>query len=119
MREIRPRSVLLLVFLLLAFNSLVVAQQATPTPSPTPPAERTGKSYSADTSTKKPPPPPPQAKSPVTFSDITGATGINFKRAASFTSLKYLLEAMGGGVAMLDYDNDGRMDLFFTNGALL
>ncbi len=26
---------------------------------------------------------------------------------------------MGGGVAMLDYDNDGRMDLFFTNGALL
>ena len=26
---------------------------------------------------------------------------------------------MGGGVAMLDYDNDGRMDLFFTNGAAL
>lgn len=26
---------------------------------------------------------------------------------------------MGGGVAMFDYDNDGRMDLFFTNGALL
>ena len=33
--------------------------------------------------------------------------------------MKYLLEAMGGGVAMFDYDNDGRMDLFFTNGALL
>jgi hypothetical protein len=26
---------------------------------------------------------------------------------------------MGGGVAILDYDNDGRMDLFFSNGALL
>lgn len=26
---------------------------------------------------------------------------------------------MGGGVAMFDYDNDGRMDLFFTNGARL
>ena len=26
---------------------------------------------------------------------------------------------MGGGVAMFDYDNDGRMDLFFTNGAAL
>jgi hypothetical protein len=26
---------------------------------------------------------------------------------------------MGGGVAILDYDNDGRMDIFFTNGALL
>ena len=26
---------------------------------------------------------------------------------------------MGGGVAIFDYDNDGRMDLFFTNGARL
>ena len=24
---------------------------------------------------------------------------------------------MGGGVALLDYDNDGRLDVFFTNGA--
>ncbi|MBV9181483.1 MAG: VCBS repeat-containing protein, partial [Acidobacteria bacterium] len=24
---------------------------------------------------------------------------------------------MGGGVALLDYDNDGRLDIFFTNGA--
>ena len=24
---------------------------------------------------------------------------------------------MGGGVAILDYDNDGRLDVFFTNGA--
>ncbi len=26
---------------------------------------------------------------------------------------------MGGGVAMLDYDNDGRLDIFFVNGAKL
>ena len=35
----------------------------------------------------------------------------------SATSSKYLLETMGGGVALLDYDNDGRLDVFFTNGA--
>jgi hypothetical protein len=92
-----------------------VAQQ--PTPSPAPP--RIGKSYSSEPPTKKPPPPAPQAQSPVTFSDITAWTGINFRRAPSFTAVKYLIEAVGGGVAMFDYDNDGRMDLFFTNGAAL
>jgi len=55
----------------------------------------------------------------VTFTDITAESKIDFRRASSFTSVKYLLEAMGGGVAMFDYDNDGRMDLFFTNGAAL
>jgi hypothetical protein len=107
---------LLFVLLFLAVNPLMVfGQQSTPSPTP----QRTGKSYSSEVPTKKPPPPAPQAQSPVTFTDITSLTGINFKRAPSFTSLKYLLEAMGGGVAMFDYDNDGRMDLFFTNGASL
>lgn len=106
----------LTVLLLLGVNpSVVVGQQTTQTPTP----QRTGKSYSAGTSTKKPPPQPPQAQSPVSFSDVTNQVGISFKRTPSFTSLKYLIEAMGGGVAILDYDNDGRMDLFFTNGALL
>ena len=53
----------------------------------------------------------------VQFSDITQASRINFKHENSATANKYLVETMGGGVALLDYDNDGRLDIFFTNGA--
>jgi len=31
--------------------------------------------------------------------------------------MKYLLETMGSGVALFDYDNDDRLDIFFANGA--
>jgi enediyne biosynthesis protein E4 len=102
-------------FLLLCFNINAIPQQ--PSPSPTP--ERTGRSYAVPDLPKSPPPPGPQAPSPVMFTDITAQSGINFKYAASKTSSKYLLETMGAGVAIFDYDNDGRMDLFFTNGAFL
>jgi hypothetical protein len=55
----------------------------------------------------------------ISFVDIAGERGVAFVHAGSPTSEKYLLETMGGGVAMLDADNDGRLDLFFVNGAAL
>jgi hypothetical protein len=54
-----------------------------------------------------------------TFLDVTAASGIHFEYQASHTSKKYLLETMGSGVALLDYDNDGRLDIFVVNGAPL
>jgi len=106
-----------------AFTFLLVGAHAavaqTPTPAPTPAPQRTGRSYGGGDTMKTPPPPGPVAPSPVTFADITAQTRINFRQSASATSQKYLLESMGGGVAMLDYDNDGRLDLYFTNGARL
>jgi len=53
------------------------------------------------------------------FADITAKVGIDFRGIASHTSKKYLLETMGSGVAVFDYDNDGRLDIFAVNGALL
>lgn len=41
--------------------------------------------------------------------------GLTFIHRNSPTAQKYLPETMGGGVALLDYDNDGRLDVFFVN----
>jgi hypothetical protein len=51
------------------------------------------------------------------FVDVTEKAGIHFKQHSSKTSKKYLLETMGSGVAVFDYDNDGRLDIFLANGA--
>ena len=48
--------------------------------------------------------------------NVTTPAGINFRQQASPTPSKYLIETMGGGVAILDYNNDGLPDLFFVNG---
>ncbi len=79
-------------------------------------AQTTRKSYSSE-KPQRPAITAPQFPSPVTFTDITQQTGINFKHEASPTANKFLLETMGAGVGLIDYDNDGRLDVFFTNGA--
>ena len=56
---------------------------------------------------------------PANFLDVTSRVGIQFTQVASHTSQKYLPETMGSGVALLDYDNDGRLDIFVVNGASL
>ncbi len=66
-----------------------------------------------------PPAQQPAKATPGKFIDITKASGVDFVGKASHTSKKYLLETMGSGVALFDYDNDGRLDIFFVNGAPL
>ena len=42
-------------------------------------------------------------------------TGIHWKHDNAMSVRRYLPESMGPGVAIFDYDNDGWMDLYFTN----
>lgn len=44
-------------------------------------------------------------------------TGISFRLNNSQTAEKHQIETMPGGVAVFDFDNDGRLDVFFANGA--
>jgi enediyne biosynthesis protein E4 len=59
------------------------------------------------------------ASTPGRFVDITTKSHLAFVDQASHTSKKYLLETMGSGVALTDYDNDGLLDIFLVNGAPL
>ena len=51
------------------------------------------------------------------FVEVTAAAGVQFLHHAPHTSRKYLIETMGSGAALFDYDNDGLLDIFLVNGA--
>ncbi len=53
------------------------------------------------------------------FTDIAGRSSFSYRTNNDYTGRKYFPQPMCGGVAAIDYDNDGKMDLFFTNGAKL
>jgi len=55
------------------------------------------------------------APPPVRFTNITRAAGVDFVHVNGAYGERLLPETMGGGVAFLDYDNDGLQDLLFVN----
>jgi hypothetical protein len=62
---------------------------------------------------------PPSRDVPQHFTDVAPRSHIAYRTRNDYRDRKYFVGTMAGGVAVLDYDQDGRMDLFFTNGARL
>ena len=56
---------------------------------------------------------------PVHFADAGAAAGIDFVHHNGFSGSYYYVETFGAGAAFLDYDGDGRLDLYLANGTYL
>jgi enediyne biosynthesis protein E4 len=54
---------------------------------------------------------------PVRYTDVREAAKITFQQDSTQTEEKYYLETMGTGVAWIDYDQDGLMDVYFIQSA--
>ncbi len=50
------------------------------------------------------------------FADVTEEAGISWTQFSGESPDRFLIETMGGGVAFLDFDGDGLLDIFFVNG---
>jgi hypothetical protein len=59
---------------------------------------------------------PPSAER-ILLRDVADAAGLDFVHRHSPTPEKHYVESVPGGLAVFDYNGDGRTDIFFTNGA--
>jgi hypothetical protein len=64
-----------------------------------------------------PPAPTPTPRPSIPYEDRAKQAGLDFVHITGARGDKWMPETMGGGVAVLDYDSDGRPDLLFVSGA--
>jgi len=73
--------------------------------------------FGAALTTARPDQSPSSARAAVRLRNVAAAAGLRFTHQYSPTAGKAFVESAPGGVAVFDYNGDGRPDIFFTNGA--
>ena len=59
------------------------------------------------------------AQPPIHLRDVTRQTGISFRHTDGSSGRRYIVETVTAGLALFDYNGDGRIDVYFLNGAPL
>jgi hypothetical protein len=55
---------------------------------------------------------------PVVFQDVAGKAGLTaWRHMMGSAEKKYIVETVGSGVGLIDYDQDGWLDIYLVNGA--
>jgi hypothetical protein len=60
-----------------------------------------------------------EAAAPIRLTDVSEALGVRFQHTSGAAKRYYLVETMGSGCALFDYDGDGRLDAFLVNSSRL
>ncbi len=60
-----------------------------------------------------------RAQSPLAFKDVTTESGVRFHHTDGSSGRRYIVESMTAGLALVDYDQDGDLDIYFLNGSPL
>jgi hypothetical protein len=116
--RLNTRALIVLVALVLSYAPRVAFTQ-TQQPTPTPTQQMGGVSTGAAvTYTSRRTVGIVDASAPVVLEDVTAQTGLQtFVHRSGGRAKDYIVETPSGGVAIFDYDGDGRADIYLVNGS--